>query len=226
MSNVADGRYWVSQVWTEAEPVAEGVKPPANRDWYKRVKVRFDWVDSQGEPWWERPKGASPAPIILATEVARSPEAKRVAVTELINTTQEGARSEELQRTNTAISFYSSSSTDSASYGSSRRGLPTRKGKEKDINQLGPVAPTSGLLTPPITSASSDGSQLGTRPGELSLCEDIGGDSMVSSIGGGIQSTRRRLPGDLVLASFGEKTSLSSDTDISSVNHVSKRGGR
>jgi hypothetical protein len=28
------------------------VKAPKDRDYYHRVKIRFDWVESQGTPWW------------------------------------------------------------------------------------------------------------------------------------------------------------------------------
>ncbi|KAL7419440.1 hypothetical protein Q5752_006278 [Cryptotrichosporon argae] len=55
------GWYWVSASWAEAEPVARGAAAPENRDWYARVKVRFDWVASQGTPWWtntDRPRDA------------------------------------------------------------------------------------------------------------------------------------------------------------------------
>ena len=48
-------RYWISTTWVEAEPAARGVKPPANRSYFHRYKLRFDWVESQGEPWWSDP---------------------------------------------------------------------------------------------------------------------------------------------------------------------------
>ena len=47
-----DSRYWISATWVEAEPVASGVKAPPDRDWFHRVKIRFDWIESQGTPWW------------------------------------------------------------------------------------------------------------------------------------------------------------------------------
>lgn len=46
------GRYWVSAAWYESEPCAREVEPHPDRPWFRRLKVRFDWVDSQGEPWW------------------------------------------------------------------------------------------------------------------------------------------------------------------------------
>jgi hypothetical protein len=44
-----DDRYWISATWVEKEIGLKGGK-----DWYRRVKIRFDWVQSQGEPWWDR----------------------------------------------------------------------------------------------------------------------------------------------------------------------------
>ena len=45
-------RYWISAVWVEAEPVAKGFRSPINRNYFHRYKIRFDWVQSQGQPWW------------------------------------------------------------------------------------------------------------------------------------------------------------------------------
>jgi hypothetical protein len=70
-------------VWTEAEPVARSIKRPIGRKWYKRVKVRFDWVESQGQPWWERPAGLAPKTFSNRDEVALSPQAKRISVSAL-----------------------------------------------------------------------------------------------------------------------------------------------
>ncbi|WWD16674.1 hypothetical protein CI109_101104 [Kwoniella shandongensis] len=47
------GWYWISAAWVEAEPVGKGIKPPLGRDYFHRYKIRFDWVDSQGVPWWD-----------------------------------------------------------------------------------------------------------------------------------------------------------------------------
>ncbi|WWC68776.1 uncharacterized protein I206_102711 [Kwoniella pini CBS 10737] len=46
------GWYWISFTWVEAEPCASGIKPPDCRDYFHRYKIRFDWVESQGIPWW------------------------------------------------------------------------------------------------------------------------------------------------------------------------------
>nr|XP_019050222.1 hypothetical protein I302_00647 [Kwoniella bestiolae CBS 10118]OCF29152.1 hypothetical protein I302_00647 [Kwoniella bestiolae CBS 10118] len=46
------GWYWISLTWVEAEPPPLGVPPPDGRDYFHRVKIRFDWVESQGKPWW------------------------------------------------------------------------------------------------------------------------------------------------------------------------------
>jgi hypothetical protein len=52
-------RYWISYTWTEAEAVAKGVQGPPERDYFERIKIRFDWVASQGEPWWTEQSGVS-----------------------------------------------------------------------------------------------------------------------------------------------------------------------
>lgn len=70
-------------MWTEAEPVAQGIKHPNGREWYKRVKVRFDWVESQGKPWWELPAGTPPNAFAATSEVPLSPQAERVSVAAL-----------------------------------------------------------------------------------------------------------------------------------------------
>lgn len=36
--------------------------PPEGRDYFHRLKVRFDWVDSQGMPWWLIPGEGSWSP--------------------------------------------------------------------------------------------------------------------------------------------------------------------
>jgi hypothetical protein len=45
--------YWISYIWVEAEPAAPGIQPPEGREYFHRYKVRFDWVQSQGWPWWD-----------------------------------------------------------------------------------------------------------------------------------------------------------------------------
>jgi hypothetical protein len=47
-------RYWVSMTWSEAEPASASIDNPKGKEWFKRLKVRFDWVDDQGDPWWTR----------------------------------------------------------------------------------------------------------------------------------------------------------------------------
>ena len=46
------GWYWISAVWVEAETVAPDITPPAGRSYFHRYKIRFDWVQTQGDPWW------------------------------------------------------------------------------------------------------------------------------------------------------------------------------
>ncbi|ORX36285.1 hypothetical protein BD324DRAFT_651527 [Kockovaella imperatae] len=61
------GWYWISYVWVEAEPVARGIKGPSGRDYFHRYKVRFDWVESQGQPWWINKKTEREDPLERVT---------------------------------------------------------------------------------------------------------------------------------------------------------------
>ncbi|EIW66506.1 hypothetical protein TREMEDRAFT_74716 [Tremella mesenterica DSM 1558] len=53
--------YWVSATWVEAEPVAQGIEAPAGRDYHHRYKIRFDWIDTQGDPWWIDEHSSTPS---------------------------------------------------------------------------------------------------------------------------------------------------------------------
>ncbi|BEJ13652.1 hypothetical protein CspHIS471_0308260 [Cutaneotrichosporon sp. HIS471] len=69
------GWYWVSCTWYEAEPCAQGVAPRDDRQWFRRLKVRFDWIDTQGTPWWLT-KGepwVAPDDAVAAIEDGRLP---------------------------------------------------------------------------------------------------------------------------------------------------------
>ncbi|BEI90583.1 uncharacterized protein CcaverHIS019_0306530 [Cutaneotrichosporon cavernicola] len=69
------GWYWVSCTWYEAEPCAHGVEPRDDRQWFRRLKVRFDWIDTQGTPWWLT-KGepwVAPDDVVVAIEDGRLP---------------------------------------------------------------------------------------------------------------------------------------------------------
>ncbi|KAL7410824.1 hypothetical protein BDY24DRAFT_168941 [Mrakia frigida] len=46
------GWYWISFVWIEPEEAAAGSKLVDGRSYFHRYKLRFDWIPSQGEPWW------------------------------------------------------------------------------------------------------------------------------------------------------------------------------
>lgn len=48
-----NNRYWISAIWVEAEPTARGVRSLPHRSYFHRYKVRFDWVENQGGPWWD-----------------------------------------------------------------------------------------------------------------------------------------------------------------------------
>ncbi|OCF74843.1 hypothetical protein I204_03685 [Kwoniella mangroviensis CBS 8886] len=56
------GWYWISLTWVEAEWPPLGVSPPKERDYFHRVKIRFDWVESQGTPWWIESYKMTPLP--------------------------------------------------------------------------------------------------------------------------------------------------------------------
>lgn len=56
---LTDDRYWVSAAWYEPEACAPDVKAPPERNYFRRLKVRFDWVQSQGTPWWLERSGTS-----------------------------------------------------------------------------------------------------------------------------------------------------------------------
>lgn len=198
----------MSHVWTEAEPVAEGVKPPSSRDWFKRVKVRFDWVDSQGVPWWEQASGTPPIITNLATEVAQSPQARRVAVAELVGPSDgnpgSSPRPTHLQHQDTVSSSCSSYTSETAPKNTLGHSY---KGKESAHSQHQPVDPQSGLLTPPITPTTLEGDCNGATTTDLDQGAHI---AMIGeAVASGSQPTRRRLPGDHVLASFGDTITLS-----------------
>ena len=44
-------RYWISHTWVEAEYPGIGVDP-GRKGYFLRYKIRFDWVEGQGTPWW------------------------------------------------------------------------------------------------------------------------------------------------------------------------------
>ncbi|WVR03962.1 hypothetical protein IAU60_000961 [Kwoniella sp. DSM 27419] len=72
------GWYWISLVWVEAEHAAFGIPPHPDRTYFHRYKVRFDWVEEQGEPWW-LPQPAVPViqPVTGPAASASSDKAHR-----------------------------------------------------------------------------------------------------------------------------------------------------
>lgn len=219
-SALTRNRYWVSHVWTEAEPAAKGVSLPRGRDWYKRVKVRFDWVDSQGQPWWEKDAGASTAIVEPIVEFEPTQEAKRIALSGLMDGPSGGQLARPLQRPrlprqDTVMSMYSTGSDiDTGSQAStpsgSRGSTPTvrPKPKSKRVVPKLPVDPKTGLLTPPITPPYDAHSR--ATAGGLELATDepasvprppipIVGESTYDG-----ENLRRRLPGEYRLAAFGD----------------------
>lgn len=186
-------RYWVSHVWTEAEPVAEGVRPPLDRDWYKRVKVRFDWVDNQGQPWWEQPEGTPPTRLSPVVEVEPSPASKRITMAQLVSPVDQEPE----------VKIVASQASEDK---------PDKKGALRYTD------PQTGLLTPPITPPqttdkprrASRASSLPSEPLPSLITETsvLVGDS--TTVGG---SLRRRLPGDYQLAAFGQAIDSPDSTD-------------
>ncbi|ODO06332.1 hypothetical protein L198_01564 [Cryptococcus wingfieldii CBS 7118] len=67
------GWYWISYTWVEAEPAYKGTKPPSGRDYFHRIKIRFDWVESQGDPWWDSEIPVSPLPVNQLSSTPRRP---------------------------------------------------------------------------------------------------------------------------------------------------------
>ncbi|WVF67083.1 hypothetical protein IAT40_001828 [Kwoniella sp. CBS 6097] len=61
------GWYWISMAWVEAEPAVAGTLPPPGRNYFHRYKIRFDWVQSQGEPWWHDHSGSTPVSNSVAS---------------------------------------------------------------------------------------------------------------------------------------------------------------
>ncbi|GAA6009465.1 hypothetical protein JCM11491_003567 [Sporobolomyces phaffii] len=48
------GAYFVTHLWAEGEPVSDQTRTePAQEEYFVRFKVRFEWVESQGTPWFE-----------------------------------------------------------------------------------------------------------------------------------------------------------------------------
>lgn len=55
MTYVVLGWYFIASMWEEAEPDRD-----APRGYLRRTKLKFQWIDAQGEPWWHQHTGARP----------------------------------------------------------------------------------------------------------------------------------------------------------------------
>ncbi|EJD52529.1 hypothetical protein AURDEDRAFT_111192 [Auricularia subglabra TFB-10046 SS5] len=55
--HVVLGWYWIKAHWEEAEP--SDVSPT---EYFKRLKLAFQWIEGQGEPWWFPAAESSPPP--------------------------------------------------------------------------------------------------------------------------------------------------------------------
>jgi hypothetical protein len=170
-------------VWTEAEPVAKGIKPPIGRDWFKRVKVRFDWVESQGIPWWEQAAGPAPQQTDSYEETIASPEAKRIQVSELVCAESDQKDMGDLDH-RPASRFIGS--------------LPGQSVEPYPLN------PKSGLLTPPITPPTlSSHTMLTAETTRLT-------EGNVAKLN---EPKRRRLPGDYLLVAVKGKVDMKVSVD-------------
>jgi len=66
------GRYWISAAWVEAEPAGLSVQSHPSRDYFHRYKVRFDWIESQGLPWWDSYSVVEPSDPSASSSQARA----------------------------------------------------------------------------------------------------------------------------------------------------------
>jgi hypothetical protein len=170
-------------VWTEAEPVAQGIKSPIGRAWFKRVKVRFDWVESQGVPWWEQSAGPAPQQTNSYEEAIVSPEAKRIQVSELVVAESDQKDMGDLDHRPASMFFGA---------------LPAQ-----NLRPLYPLNPKSGLLTPPITPPTLSSHMLTAETTRLT-------EGNVAKLN---ETKRRRLPGDYLLAAVKGKVDVTASMD-------------
>lgn len=171
-------------VWTEAEPVAQGIKPPIGRNWFKRVKVRFDWVESQGVPWWEQSAGPAPQQTEPYEEAITSPEAKRIQVSEL------------------ACAESGQKNLDHFDHRPTCRVAGVLPGQS--LGPLYPFNPKTGLLTPPITPPTLNTL---TMPITETLNHVEGNYHELN------ETKRRRLPGDYLLTAMRGEIDMTASVD-------------
>jgi hypothetical protein len=194
-------------VWTEAEPVASGIRPPAGRDWYKRVKVRFDWVESQGIPWWEQSAGPPLQETAIYEEVVTSPQAKRIQVAELIHSLSNLDTSHERLDREIKEDAPHDSHPDFDEVTSDQDEMDAFVKAQMSLLQIKPCDsaakhrrtsrylcdPESGLLTPPITPPTPETNTIPTTETAY-----VAGANVFTSE----DTLRRRLPGDHLMANF------------------------
>lgn len=63
------GWYWISAHWVEAEFPAENAKLSPDRPYFHRLKLRFDWCEAQGDPWWMGEGRKNPAVTVQTPSV-------------------------------------------------------------------------------------------------------------------------------------------------------------
>jgi hypothetical protein len=205
--DLADKRYWVSLVWTEAEPVASGIRPPAGRDWYKRVKVRFDWVEIQGIPWWEQSAGPALQETAIYEEVVTSPQAKRIQVAELVHSVSIPGATPGYLGPDIKEDSPRDYDSDFVAHTPDQDEMDTFVKAQMSFGLIKPDAtttnprralrylcdPESGLLTPPITPPTPD-----TRTMPTIETAYVAGADVVASE----DTLRRRIPGNHLMANF------------------------
>ncbi|WRT65553.1 uncharacterized protein IL334_002498 [Kwoniella shivajii] len=138
------GWYWISSSWVEAEISPKEVSPPEGRNYFHRVKIRFDWIENQGEPWWINPL----------------PQGNKVltAMRESSPLTPLSSEASSPRRTPpTGVEMWSYDELDSRipwTQDGANIGAVNEKSPKMDIRTL--LNPSLGLLTPPLSS-SGDG---------------------------------------------------------------------
>jgi len=186
-------------VWTEAEPVAQGIKRPAGRDWYKRVKVRFDWVESQGTPWWEQSAAPKPRPQSLYDAVVPSPQSTCVPIPDLLKATsvRDTTPAELLLPTDPRSLIDADTSLSPLGQGVGIAVDPLSMGCLAEINSqrsdllVYPSDPKTGLLAPPITPPTQSSYSLISNQ---RACQAMRESTTPS------RSIKRRIPGEYLMA--------------------------
>ncbi|KAL7411268.1 hypothetical protein BDY24DRAFT_397237 [Mrakia frigida] len=219
------GWYWISLVWIEAEPPAPNAKLVPGRDFFHRYKIRFDWVSSQGDPWWtiddpSLPNGWDPQEESLALKKRREnlPE----GVIPRMDATEDVQLSSTLSKDVEALDLTVASSSTSTSHSASPSPSPSpaidvvspKPAPEEEEEETPDRTKLSGLAGFLSTSSwsSSVGSQASSNffdlvsassPASSVMDEDVcmedlmlGEEVVVEGAVVPMEKERRRLPGE------------------------------